>query len=184
MESCLRVQITTPANIFVLIRETLRRNWFFFRIELNYCVRVSCIELTLDSWHEHPILNGILHINKFIYQQICYQLICSELLPFPIPQKHFMNANKFSLLITIMSNCNCIFVRCTYMRYICWKEYTEIINVIQHPKMTSLNVHIWTCTPQQSRFFTAQCHIGNRVAHLENGVKIWLWKKKFGKSPI
>ena len=67
---------------------------FFSRIELNYCVRVSCTELTLDSWLEHPILNGILHINKFIYQQICCQLICSELLPFPIPQKHFMNANK------------------------------------------------------------------------------------------
>ena len=72
----------------------------FFRIELNYCVRVSCTELTLDSWLEHPILNRILHINKFIFKQICYQLICSQLFPFflvPIP--HFMNADKWLWLI-------------------------------------------------------------------------------------
>ena len=46
--------------------------------------------------------------------------------------------------------------------------------------VTQCNVHIWTCNPQQSGFFTAQCQIGNRVVHLENGVKVWLWKNKFG----
>ena len=36
----------------------------FCRVELNYCVRVNCTELTLDSWLEHLILNRILYVNK------------------------------------------------------------------------------------------------------------------------